>query len=65
MGKTFGMEAAAKAAARAELAATTLPKYDYGHDHHEQMMIIISWEKTLMIARLSYYINSCTHQPGT
>merc|ERR1712200_132051 len=27
VGKTFGMEAAAKAAARAELAATTLPKY--------------------------------------
>merc|ERR1712113_491917 len=27
VGKTFGMEAAAKAAARAELASTTLPKY--------------------------------------
>merc|ERR1712172_429322 len=27
VGKTFGMEAAAKAVARAELAATTLPKY--------------------------------------
>merc|ERR1712156_891147 len=27
VGKTFGMEPAAKAAARAELAATTLPKY--------------------------------------
>ena len=42
MGKTFGMEAAAKAAARAELAATTLPKYDYGPGHHELTMIFIS-----------------------
>ena len=36
VGKTFGMEAAAKAAARAELAATTLPKYDHDdHDDHD------------------------------